>query len=68
MKQFRKESELPYSEEFVVTYWSRREDGFSERSKDSYFYASKNRHSDAERQCIKEHKLHRVDIISVVYQ
>jgi hypothetical protein len=68
MKPFRKVGDVNYSEEYVVTYWYKRDDGFSERAFDSYFYASKGRHAEAAFQCIKEHKLHRVDIVSVVYQ
>jgi hypothetical protein len=55
------------TEEYVVRFWIKKEDGFFEQRKESVWYSSKNKSHQAAQEILKKYS-GKIKIISVVYQ
>ena len=58
------------TEEYKVKFWIRNEEGFMEQRVESFFFFSKNKHKQAEKECINKYRGigKKIEIISVIYQ
>lgn len=58
------------SEEYVVKFWFKNKEGFTEQGKRSFFYEFKNQHRKAEKDCISTllNEGIKIDVINVTYQ
>ena len=58
------------TEEYIVKFWIKKKDGFSEQREESVWFFSKNKHKQAEKEILNKYKGqgYKVDIVSVVYQ
>lgn len=58
-----------YSEEYILTYWLKREDGYVEQRSVKYYSTVKNAHSKIEKVFLREFpKVKKEDIVCVEYQ
>ena len=57
-----------YSEEYVVTFWQKNLEGFYQQKKESVYFASRNRHKEAEQVISKTYDINPTFMISVIYQ
>lgn len=58
------------SEEYVVKFWIKNEEGFTEQQQESVFFHSKGKHKQAEKDVLNKYRKlgKRITIISVTYQ
>lgn len=58
-----------YSEAYVVTFWQIGSDGYASQQKATYYTASRGRHREVEKFCIRDKNLKsKAFVVNVIYQ
>lgn len=67
MKYYLKDPPIDYNEQFIVKYWGNNGE-FKVQKEFCVFFASKNRHKQAQKICMNKTGCKQIDIISCSYQ